>query len=69
MTEHQQVTLKEDVFSHFRKNRTGNSMYGSKNEKVKLIATRGNVAILENAKGFRFPAPIDKLKENVRMDR
>ena len=65
MAEHKQVTLNEDVFSHFRKDRTGSYLYGSKNEKLKLIATRGNVAILENAKGFRFPAHVDKLKENA----
>jgi len=58
-----QVTLKEDIFSHFKKARTDvqNIRYGSKNEKVKLIHNLGNVSIVENKKGERFPTLTEKL--------
>lgn len=53
--------LSEDVFSVYRKG----LLYGSMNEKVKLISDQGNVCIVEKENGDRFPVKKDLLSSVV----
>lgn len=39
-----------DIYSNFKK-----LLYAKEGTRVKLIADRGNVLIVEDEKGFRFP--------------
>ena len=39
----------------------GQKIYGVKNEEVELVADHGNVWIVENKKGIRYPVNVSKL--------
>ena len=51
------ATLLADVYSNFKTaDKKAFIRYGKKGQKVTVIAVRGNVAILEDSNGFRFPS-------------
>lgn len=51
------ATLKEDITSGRRE------LYGAKESVVKVISIRGNVAIVEDKKGERFPVRKELIEE------
>ena len=51
------LTLISDAPNHFKK-----IPYGKEGEKVKLIATYGNILIVENKEGNRYPVKKEKVK-------
>jgi hypothetical protein len=50
--------LQDDITSQFK-----SQVYGRYGEEVTLVADHGNVWIVEDQKGQRFPVPADKLIE------
>lgn len=52
-----QYLLSDDIISTFHKLKP----YGKKGEKVKEVSDHGNVLIVENLKGERFPVLKSKL--------
>lgn len=49
--------LKEDIYSHVKKYH----LYGSKGDRVKVVADHGEVAIVEDIKGERFAVRMERL--------
>ena len=52
--------LKVDIQTQMHKGK----LYGSAGEEVKIISIHGEVLIVENMSGFRFPVKFDELTES-----
>lgn len=63
-TKNTSTRLKDDVFSHVSKDpHKAKQMlqYGSKGEQVTVLSDKGNVLIVENKKGNRYPVKREDL--------
>jgi hypothetical protein len=55
------VTILEDIVSLRKKDGKGNPhIYAKKGQKVALVSVRGNVLIVEDHHGVRFPVKIER---------
>lgn len=64
MNQKKKYLLSEDILSNYFDKRGGKPIvYGKRGEKVTEISNCGNVLIVENKDGNRFPVSVEKVNE------